>query len=358
MRIGSSVHPTAAEPEASRGLINVAFRDPDGRQIMVAHNATDRPQTFDVQVGGRHFTATLAAGAAATYRWHAPDGLAPADDLGWVDLDYGRGPAGTPTGRLTASVGPEVVGALTQVKLPEGWLAYSLPYGAELRTAAPAQALPRTGWRLASTGTEPVEDEPLAHVLDGNRATRWSSGAGQEQGMALSVDLTRPTTFSQILLDAGPSLGDYLRRYSVQVSDDGSAWTEIARGPGKPSLDGTMTIALPPTTARHLRLVSEGTAGSRWSIAELNLLLAPPAAEEPGGAGLVSDSGRLPDGTPVSGHYNQGPDASTVAWPMRGFGYTYRLPARAAVTFAELGGAPADPVEPRESEPSELRPGG
>ena len=86
-------------------------------------------------------SATLAPGAAATYRLRAPERMAPAGDLGWVDLDYGRGPAGTPTGRLTASVGPEVIAAMSQVKLGDRWLAYALPYGAELKRAGPATDL-------------------------------------------------------------------------------------------------------------------------------------------------------------------------------------------------------------------------
>ena len=85
-------------------------------------------------------SATLAPGAAATYRFRAPERLAPAGDLGWVDLDYGRGPAGTPTGRLTASVGPEVIAAMSQVKLGDRWLAYALPYGAELKRSGAATA--------------------------------------------------------------------------------------------------------------------------------------------------------------------------------------------------------------------------
>ena len=139
VRIASSQHPTTNQRGGGRGLTNVAFRNPDGSSVLIAHNATARPLTFTIQVGNRHVPATLAAGAAATYRWTSPLRLKPVPSLGWVDLDFGRGPADTPGGRLTASVGPEVVGALAQVKVDNRWLAYSLPYGAVLRTAGPGQ---------------------------------------------------------------------------------------------------------------------------------------------------------------------------------------------------------------------------
>src|SRR4051794_16145285 len=76
-------------------------------------------------------------------------------------------------------------------------------------------------------------------------------------------------------------------------------------GPGRPSLTGEMVIALPPTRTRHLRLVSGATAGSWWSIHELNLrTVAGTADPVPSGAGLVRSTGRLPDGTWVGGYYN------------------------------------------------------
>ena len=71
--------------------------------------------------------------------------------------------------------------------------------------------------------------------------------------MSVTVDLGSPQTFSEIVMDAGNSIGDFLRRYTIQVCDDGHTWTDIAVGPGRPSLTGEMVIALPPTTARHLR---------------------------------------------------------------------------------------------------------
>ena len=118
VRIGSS------QPVGSP-VSNVAYRNRDGSLVVVAHNQGHQAAPVELAVGDRHVSATLAPGAAATYRFTAPDRLAPAGDLGWVDLDYGRGPAGTPGGRLTASVGPDVIAAMSQVKLGQDWLAYA-----------------------------------------------------------------------------------------------------------------------------------------------------------------------------------------------------------------------------------------
>ncbi len=309
---------------------------------MIAHNATPTPQTFDVQVGDRHFSATLAAGAAATFRWRAPDAVAPAANLGWVDLDYGPGPDGTPTGRLTASVGPEVVGALNQVKLGERWVGYTQPYAAELRSAGTTQTLPRIGWTASTTGMNAKLEEPTINMLDGNPATRWSSGTGQTADdaapMSVTVDLNGSRTFSEIALDTAASQPDFLRRYLVEVFQDGT-WKEIARGTGKPTTQGIMSILLPTTIGTKLRLTSDGEAGSWWSIHEFKLRLAEGVAATTPGPGLVTDTATLGDGTSITGYYNAGSRPAIVPWPATGFGYTYWLPPRAAVTFALPGSA-------------------
>ena len=49
-------------------LPNVAFRTPEGREVLVVVNAGTSPQTFHIR-NGRVTTATLEAGAVATYIW-------------------------------------------------------------------------------------------------------------------------------------------------------------------------------------------------------------------------------------------------------------------------------------------------
>jgi O-glycosyl hydrolase len=310
---------------------NVAYRNRDGSLIMIAHNTAHRAQTVDITVGDRHVIAELAAGAAATYRFRAPNRLRPAGDLGWVDLDYGRGPDGTPGGRLTASVGPEVINALTQVRLGDRWLVYALPYGAELRRSGAATDLDPEDWELVPTGTTLIDGHPPAHMLDDNPGTLWTSGESQDTDLSLTVDLGSTQTFTELSLDVGADIGGYLRSYRVQVSDDGATWHSIVRGPGR---TGEMIIALPETTARYVRISSTARSGSWWSIAELNIRRAQ-LSETPAPIGwaLTRDRATLSDGSQVVGYYNGGRRTQTVPWPIRGFGYEYRLPPTAAATF-------------------------
>src|ERR1035437_2356358 len=292
----------------------------DGSQVLVDYNSTGTQQHFSVQVGKRHVTENLAAGAAATYRWNDPGKVAATGaELGWINLDLGAGPAGTPGGRLGNQ-----------------WLAYSQPYGAELRGSGAPQDLSRAGWTLAASSTEPAS--PLANLTDGDLTTRWSSGIGQGPGSWVSVDLGSAQEFNQVVMNSGTSPGDYVRTYHVETSPDGVTWTAVTRGQGS---SGEMVIPLPPTTTRHLRIASEASSGSWWSINELNLRTSPAGATvpvAPPGQMLVRASGVLSGGTAVTGVYNAGRKDAQVDFPISGFGFVYWLPPTAAVTLA---GSPA-----------------
>src|SRR5579863_4498624 len=82
----------------------------------------------------------------------------------------------------------------------------------EVTTAATLASLPRTGWvAAASVGANP------AYALDGNNATRWTTGTPQANGQWFEVDMRSTQTFSQLTLDAAGSTGDYPRGYAVYV---------------------------------------------------------------------------------------------------------------------------------------------
>jgi len=329
------VHPGAVRIASSQpaGVSDVAYTDPNGTGVLVTYNPTATDTQFSIQVGNQHVTTTLAAGAAATYTWRQPQHLAPADPtaLGSVDLDFGQGPSGTPTGRLVQTISPDVLAGENAVRLGNSWLAYSQPYGATVSGGAVTNR-PRSGWTITTTSTDP--NSPISNMTDGDPNTRWSSGQGQFPGMYVQVDLGAPTTFSQISLNVGPNTGDFVKRYEVQVSQDGSSWSSIARGAGT---TGVMTIALPTTTARFIKLVSEASAGNWWSITELNVGVTPGATSGDGGdLRTASTTINGPDGVPaqVTSRYNAGDAAATVAFPIPGFDYSYTLPPTAAVTFA------------------------
>jgi glucosylceramidase len=50
-------------------LPNVAFKTPDGKEILIVANPGDAPQSFAVRSKGKAFTTSLGAGSVGTYVW-------------------------------------------------------------------------------------------------------------------------------------------------------------------------------------------------------------------------------------------------------------------------------------------------
>ena len=53
----------------TRGLDDVAFRNPDGSDVLLVHDDSGHPIRFAVGWRGRSFTANLPAQATATFIW-------------------------------------------------------------------------------------------------------------------------------------------------------------------------------------------------------------------------------------------------------------------------------------------------
>jgi acyl-CoA hydrolase len=144
--------------------------------------------------------------------------------------------------------------------------------------AGPAEtALSRVGWVATASNTGGA-DAP-ARVLDGNSATRWSTGAPMANGMWLQVDMQATQSFDRITMDSGGSANDYARGYEVFVSNDGVNFgNPIASGSATSAL---VTVTFAPQNARYLKIVQTGAASFWWSIAELNVY-SPAAASDAG----------------------------------------------------------------------------
>ena len=54
----------------TKGLDNVAFRNPDGGYVLICHENSEAPVTFGVQANGLRFKYTLPGEATATFTWH------------------------------------------------------------------------------------------------------------------------------------------------------------------------------------------------------------------------------------------------------------------------------------------------
>jgi O-glycosyl hydrolase len=198
------------------GIENVAFKNRDGSKVLVAYNSASTDQTFDAQWGGSHFTYTLPAGAAVTFKWYgfpSKGGITTLNEAGWT---------------------------------------------------ATASSIP----------TDPCCSSNVpANVLDGNISTRWSSGTAQVPSQWFQVDMQIPQILSGLTIDAGTSTGDYPRGYEIFVSNDGNNWgNAIASGIGSTS---AITVTFLPQSARYIKIIQTGSSGSWWSMAELTAYSAP-----------------------------------------------------------------------------------
>jgi glucosylceramidase len=66
--------PTSPTPPAPCGLEDVAFRNPDGGEVLVATTHDGQPHTLTVTENGQSFSYTVPDGATATFVWPAPPG--------------------------------------------------------------------------------------------------------------------------------------------------------------------------------------------------------------------------------------------------------------------------------------------
>ena len=147
--------------------------------------------------------------------------------------------------------------------LPGGALAtFTWPRSRQLTDRE--RLVPMTG---ATATASPAGETPQAAV-DEDASTRWSSGTAQAPGQYLQVDLGQRRHFRRVVVDTGTSTGDYARSWALQVSNDASTWRDAATGTGTGQLTA---IDLPQTKARYLRVVSTGSAGNWWSIADIRL---------------------------------------------------------------------------------------
>lgn len=107
------------------------------------------------------------------------------------------------------------------------------------------------------------------NMLDGDLATRWSTGQGQTNGQWVQIDLGKLETFDAITLSTGHHPQDYPNSYRMYVSDDGKTWNEpVASGQGT---NGDLTISFPVQNVRYLKIVQTGWSSNWWSIAELSI---------------------------------------------------------------------------------------
>ncbi|GIF25141.1 glucosylceramidase [Actinoplanes tereljensis] len=178
-------------------VMDVAFVNPDGSTVLVAHNENDNPQAVAVRIGDRQFSYTLPGGSLATFVW--------------------RG------------------------------------HGSKDRPIAP------TGWTATGTGDVP------ANAVDDDASTRFSTGAAQQPGQYLQVDLGRAQPVRRIVFDTGASTGDYPRGYAITASADGVRWTSVrSEGTGQ-FVEGDLR----GRNVRFVKITQTAAADAWWSVADV-----------------------------------------------------------------------------------------
>ena len=147
--------------------------------------------------------------------------------------------------------------------------------------AATGTAIARAGWSV--TASVSGTDGPL-NMIDGNSATRWSSGTAMAPGQFVTVDMGAARSVGEITMDSAGSSGDYARGYEVYLSTDGSSWNApVATGNGSGAL---LDITFTARTTRYIKVIQTGSVGNWWSIAEFNAYSG--AAADPAATGMAT----------------------------------------------------------------------
>lgn len=146
------------------------------------------------------------------------------------------------------------------------------------------------GTHIASASSTQSGTTP-GMAIDGNTSTIWQTGLPQAPGQWLTVDLGRNVDMDKMLFDSGAAAAsDYPRIWDVYTSYDNVTFTHVASG------YGTNRVVLADfqggKNGRYLRIGSNGTSGSWWSVAEIAIYSG--TAIDRGGWAVSSSAGANP----------------------------------------------------------------
>jgi beta-glucosidase len=112
-----------------------------------------------------------------------------------------------------------------------------------------------------------------AQAIDGDLATRWSSGKDQAGDEWFQLDFSADVTITKVTLKLGSNATDYPRAYKTRLTDTANNLSAPAllMGNGQNGVDTVMTFSA-PTTGRYLLITQGGmVTGLWWSIAEISV---------------------------------------------------------------------------------------
>ncbi|HEY0497092.1 MAG TPA: beta-N-acetylglucosaminidase domain-containing protein [Kutzneria sp.] len=222
------------------------------------------PSELDVQLGQpATLTVTLSSPGVA-------------DQHGLLLATPPRGVRVTPmAGLVTVPRGAQPSRNLTVTSLSVGTYQVPISFGSRKSTVV-VRVHPKTGANniaLASAGAVATASSTEAdlpqftpdHAIDGNAATRWSSG--YTDGEWLQVQLAQAQPVGKVVVQWELA---HANVYQIQISPDGTTWTTAATVPD--SQGGAETVWLDQSGVRYLRMqgVSRSTRFG-YSIFELRV---------------------------------------------------------------------------------------
>jgi mono/diheme cytochrome c family protein/glucose/arabinose dehydrogenase len=157
----------------------------------------------------------------------------------------------------------------------------------ELLASLPRPLVVDSGWKLSASHNDAIAGQAVT-------LNPWTSGHAQAPGMWLQIEMPQTVTLTEIQFESPPAAVDttpavpgaptrtgagrgvspptqpgFPRGYEVEVSTDGSTWTQVATGTGTELLTD---INFDPIQARFVRIRQTGEAKDvPWSVRRLRL---------------------------------------------------------------------------------------
>jgi hypothetical protein len=132
----------------------------------------------------------------------------------------------------------------------------------------------------ASSLSSNSNPDHLQLMSDGNRLTTWSTLDPQRGHESFTADLGHETIIQAVTLALGRSLTAFPRTLAIEVSEDGTAWTETWRGDTAEKTvaaaienprDVTVSFPFAATRARYVRLTQLGHSSQPWAVSEFRV---------------------------------------------------------------------------------------
>jgi len=139
------------------------------------------------------------------------------------------------------------------------------------------EKLPEKDWSITAN----CEPEDIYAAIDNDYETRWQSGAAQQAGMQIILDLGKEEKISGISMYFGKAHNDYPRGIEIEVSSNLKAWSKVTleylyanyvKHLIQYPKDKCMFIGFSPETARYIRITeTKYNNVFFWSIYEIDI---------------------------------------------------------------------------------------